>query len=510
MKILGVGSGGREHALTLKLAASSHEPKVFWVSDVKNPGILNACRATGGELVVGSTVDPSFVAGCAERFAVDLVFVGPEEPNFHGVPDELEKRGIPCIGANRAVALIEFSKAEMRRLQWRYDIPGKLLFKTFRSADEAYETLHKYSDTLTWLQNVALKPARQAGGKGVKVIEDRQIYLHGEKQQFKSKHVDWLQGYMKSYSDIDDKILIEENVWGPEYTLHCFTDGRSVVGMPLVQDNKNAHEFDIGAETGGMGSISGPKMTLPFLTEKEYAESLAVVRKMVDSIQSKTGCRYHGVVAGQMMLTEIEGPTIIEMYSRLGDPEALNVLQMLETDLVDICEAIVDDRLEGVKVRFREEAVVVKAVAPNGYPDFREMAKGHPVQLDEDGIRGKGCSVFWGSADLGEDGVIRTGGSRVVELMASADELPAASERIEECVRGVRLADGWGLFHRSDIGSRELLERRSRLAAKVRQLYSYRKEKGIVGRRIDWLPGVGIIDPVAALKEEVLKRSEQP
>lgn len=508
MKILGVGGAAREQAIAEKLAQSSKQPKIYWIGDIRNPGILRVCKATRGEFKTGSATDPILVSQYASQIGADLVFIGPEEPNFHGVPDELAKKGIPCIGANREVALIEFSKAEMRRLQWRYDIPGKLLFKTFGSAEEAYQTLQKYSDTLTWLQNVALKPARQAGGRGVKVIEDRQIYLHGEKQQFKSRHVDWLEGYMKSYSDIDDKILVEENVWGPEYTLHCFTDGKSVVGMPLVQDNKNAHEFDIGTETGGMGSVSGPGMTLPFITKSEYEESLNVVKKMVDAIQKMTGNRYHGVVAGQMMLTEIEGPTIIEMYSRLGDPEALNVLQMLETDLVEICEAIVEERLAGVNVKFKDQAVVVKAIAPNGYPDFRASARGHPAQINEEAVQRKNCKVYWASASLEDDGNIRSGGSRLVELMAAADSLEKASERIEECIPYVKFQDGWGLFHRSDIGSRELVERRSRLADRVRRLYSYRREKGIVGKRVDWLPGVGRIDPVAALKEEVLKRGD--
>ncbi len=241
MKILGVGSGAREHAIAKKLQQSRHTPRIYWLGENRNPGIMRICRDSGGEFIKDSTTDPSKVCSHASRLHVDFVFIGPEEPNFHAVPDGLERTGIPCIGANRSVASIEMSKAEMRRLQWEYDIPGKLLFQTFRSAEEAYRVLERYSDSLTWLQNVALKPARQAGGKGVKVVEDRQIYLHEEKQRFKSKHVGWLEDYMKGYGDIEDKILVEENVWGPEYTLQCFTDGHTVLGMPMVQDNKNAH-----------------------------------------------------------------------------------------------------------------------------------------------------------------------------------------------------------------------------------------------------------------------------
>ncbi len=501
MKILGVGSGAREHAIAKKLSESRYNPKIYWIGENRNPGILRICERSGGEFIQGSTTDPEFVGSTAKRLGVDFVFVGPEEPNFHGVPDRLETLKIPCIGANRSVALIEMSKAEMRRLQWEYDVPGKLLFQTFRSAEEAYTTLQRYSETLTWLQNVALKPARQAGGKGVKVVEDRQIYLHDEKQRFKSKHVGWLEGYMRGYGDIEDKILVEENVWGPEYTLQCFTDGKTVLGMPMVQDNKNAHEFDIGTETGGMGSISGPDMCLPFLTMSEYDESLRIVEKMVSAIQDKTGKRYHGVVAGQMMLTEIEGPTIIEMYSRLGDPEALNVLHTLKNDLVDVCLAIIDEKLSSINLEFEKKAVVVKAVAPKGYPDNRRLATGHPVEVDEAKIVEGGCELFWASCDLKEDGRIISAGSRLVEILASGETLPEASARIEKVISAVRLADGWGLFHRSDIGSEELLKRRAELAERVRRLYLYRLEKGTVGKRVDWLPGVGKVDPVKMLRE---------
>ncbi len=505
MKTLGVGGGGREHAIAEKLSKSEHSPRIYWISENANPGISAICRNTKGEYARGNTTDPVKIVEFAKRVRPDFVFVGPEEPNFHGVPDALEKEGIRCIGAKKAVALIEMSKAEMRRLQWKYDIRGKLLFKTFRSSQEAYTTLNKYSKTLTWLQNVALKPARQAGGKGVKVIEDRQMYLHDEKQKFKSRHFDWLEGYMKPYADVEDKILVEENVWGPEYTLHCFTDGKNVVGMPMVQDNKNAHEFDIGTETGGMGSISGPGRVLPFLTDDEYRESVEIVKRMVMAIQDMTGETYHGIVAGQMMLTEIEGPTVIEMYSRLGDPEALNVMAMLESDLVDVAIAILDGRLKGTDVRFNNKAVVVKALSPKGYPDYRELAKNHPIEVDEKAIQKKGAKLYWASIDSDGKKTI-TIGSRAVEIAAVADDLPTASSIVESCIEDVRLTDGWQLYHRSDIGTKELLAKRQDLAERARSLYMQRKRNGTLGRRTDWLPGVGRVDPVENLKKELEAR----
>lgn len=502
MKILGVGGGAREHAIAEKLRQSRYAPSLFWIGEWRNPGIHRICLETRGEYILGPTTEPAFVSRRAKELGVDMVFIGPEEPNFHGVPDALEEEGIPCIGAPSEVAVIEQSKAALRRLQWEYGLPGKLLFKTFRSFGEASSTLREYEDSLSWMQNVVLKPARQAGGKGVKVVEDRQAYLFKEKHRFKLSHAEWLERYMRSYTDIEDKILVEENVWGPEYTLQCFTDGRTVVGMPLVQDNKHAFDFDIGPETGGMGSIAGPGMTLPFITQEEYDESLRIVEATVRAIQEKTGRLYRGIVAGQMMLTEVEGPTVIEMYSRLGDPEALNALSMLETDLVDICYAIHEQRLSRISIRFGGGANVVKALAPEGYPDERARAKGHEVSVQEEEVARRGCRLYWGAASL-EGGRIVTTGSRMLELMAEGRTHEEASALIDACVGLVGLTDNWRFFFRKDIGSRELMARRAKLAEQVRRLYLYRRGRGILGRRVDWVPGIGKVDPSRVLLSEL-------
>ncbi|MEM1619605.1 MAG: phosphoribosylamine--glycine ligase [Fervidicoccaceae archaeon] len=503
---MGVGSGAREHAIAEALARSAREPKIFWAGDLRNPGIFRLVERTGGRYALVNTNDARRVADLAAEWSVDLVVVGPEEPNFHGIPDEVEKLGIPCVGAKRRLAVLEMSKAEMRRIQWRHGIPGRLLFKVYKSYEEALADLSRRADDPTWLQNVALKPARQAGGRGVKVIEDSQVYLREEKRDFKRRHVEWLEKYVELYGDIEEKILVEEKVWGPEYTLQCATDGRTVLGMPLVQDNKHAHDFDIGPETGGMGSYTGRGMLLPFITIEEYERSLEIVRRMVEAIQRETGELYKGFVAGQMMLTEIEGPTLIEMYSRLGDPEALNVLVTMETDFLDLLEAIVDGRLASLKLEFSEEATVVKAVAPKGYPDFKEIARGHPIAVNEEELRSRGCRVYWGSVHLFDDGSMMTGGSRAVELLASAATPQEASRLLDECLEtgAVKLLDGWGLFYRRDIGSEEMVARRTRLAERARALYKYREKRGLLGRRVDWIPKVGKVDPSIEMMKEAL------
>ena len=504
MRIMGIGGGAREHALAWKLSLSDHKPELFWIAENRNPGIHRLCKDNQGELRVGRTTDPKTIVRSARGWGIDMVVVGPEEPGFQGIPDALEKEGIHCIGASQDLSIIERSKADLRRLQWENNLPGKLLYRTFRNAREASEYIRKNIEMQPWLQNIVIKPARQSGGKGVKLIEDRHVYLHDTKAHFKEAYFDSLQTSMASYSDIDDKILVEEKVWGPEYSLQCFTDGKTVLGTPLVQDNKSAHELDSGPETGGMGSISGPELTLPFITRDEYDKSLQIVEKVIQAIQKKTGQAYHGMVGGQMMLTEHEGPTVIEMYSRLGDPEALNMLAMLKTDLIDVFQAIVERRLSKLKLEFTtEDAVVVKVVAPKGYPEKRDSAKGHPVQVFETNIRQNGCQLFWGSADLQDDQQVVTGGSRLLALMAMDHTLPPAAARIEKAAPSIHLTDGWPLYHRSDIGTEKLLAKRHDLAERVRRVYKHREEHSTIGNRSVWLPKRGTVDPSHLLVQDL-------
>jgi len=489
VKVLLVGEASREHAIADALARSGKEPRLYAVMKNRNPGIAKLCEQTGGAVSKGAFTDPKVVLEAASKFSVDLVFIGPEEPLFRGVADALVEAGFPVVGALKAAAEVEMSKAFMRRLMWKYNVPGRLRFKAFKSVEDAIAYISAYAES------IALKPARQAGGKGVKVIADLQVYLSKEKQEVKSRHAKVIhEKHMAEYTDIEDKILIEERVEGPEYTLQTFTDGRTVKPLPLVQDNKNAFEMDIGPETGGMGSIAGPGMTLPFITMEELQRSVEIVKGVVDAVWKETGVRYKGIISGQMMLTALWGPTIIEFYSRLGDPEACNVLPLLKTDLLEVAEAIVSESLHKVDLEFEEAATVVKAVAPRGYPDHRDLAKGHPVHVDEDAIKRRGCIVYYGSVDQRDDGTMITAGSRVAEIVAKAEDIPKAGELAEECVPFIKLLDGWGLFHRSDIGSSTLLKRRVEQAELIREIYKYRASKGLVGKVIDWIPGRGKIE----------------
>jgi len=488
MRVLIIGGGSREHAITYAFSNSVYQPQIYAMSPLCNPGIQRLCKISGGELIKGNILDPKFVADIAEKLYVDMVFIGPEEPLFHGVSDALEERKIPCIGLNSKASEIEKSKAFMRRLMWKHKIPGRLRFKAFKSIKEALAYIAEYAES------VAIKPARQVGGKGVKVIADIQAYLRQVKEEVKKKHAETIYNkFMQSYEDIEDKILIEEKVEGPEYTVQCFTDGNTVKPLPPVQDNKHAFEMDMGPETGGMGSIAGREGLLPFLTEEEYNESVKIIENVVKALRTETGIPFKGVVSGQMMLTTLWGPTIIEFYARLGDPEAVNVLPILKTDIIDICEAIISEKLHKIKIEVEESATVVKAVAPRGYPNRKDLAKGHIIKVDEEKIKKIGAKIFYGSVDL-VDGKLITGGSRTLEIFAAGDSIVKAGEIAEKAVRYVYSMDGWRLFHRSDIGSEVALKRMMKIANLVRSVYSYRKSKGLSGKHIDWIPGYGKIE----------------
>jgi len=492
VKVLLIGGGAREHAIAEALVRSNFEPKLYALMDVKNPGIKRLVEKSGGEIVQGKSKDPNLAAEVAGKFSVDFAFIGPEEPLFHGVCDAIEDvTGIPCVGARQKPAQIEQSKAFMRRLMWKHNVGGRLRFKAFLTVQDAIDYIDEYAES------VAIKPARQAGGKGVKVIADVQAYLSDEKKAVKEKHAQAVfEEHMKPYDDIEDRILIEERVEGPEYTAQCFTDGNIVEVMPLVQDAKHAFEEDIGPETGGMGCISGKDGVLPFITAEEKEGSIKIVQQLINAVEKEVGEKYKGIVAGQMMLTDAWGPTIIECYSRFGDPEGTSVLPLLKTDLVEISEAIIGEKLHKINFEWEDRATVVKCIAPKGYPRRRNLAKDHPIAVDIKEIENLGGRVYFGSVSE-ENGQLLTKGSRAVEIWTDGENIVEASRKAESCIPYVKTLDGWGLFHRKDIGSPELLKKRIELGELQRECFKYRKAKGLVGRRIDWIPGKGKLEYVS-------------
>ncbi|AWR97555.1 phosphoribosylamine--glycine ligase [Acidianus sulfidivorans JP7] len=473
-KVLVIGDGAREHALASTLTNYT----VFAISSFINPGIKEIVEKTNGKYFIGDINSPDFVKKVISEVNPDFGVIGPEDVLFNGVSDVFYNEGIPVVGPSKKDAEIERSKAWMRQLMWKYNIPGRLRFKSFSNLEDAAKFILDYGGS------VAIKPSEQVGGKGVKVVADLQAYLSQDKREALSKSV----GEIGSLVKDNVKIIIEERVDGPEYTLHVLTDGYSYLPLPLAQDYKHAYQDGIGPETGGMGSISGPDKLLPFINEDEYEKSFEIVKLTAKAIENETGVPYNGFISGQMMLTELWGPTIIEYYSRMGDPETASIIPRINSDFGNILELVAERKLSKAKLEVNSELVsITRAIAPYGYPLNKAIAKGQKFYIDLEKIREKGCILYFGSVALTE-GQIVSQGSRALELVALARSYEEASKKLDQCMAFI--SSDRKMVYRKDIGNtiNEMIEK----AEIVRYSYKNREKKNLLGVSADWSPNGGL------------------
>lgn len=439
MKVLSVGGGGREHAIVKALAKSGAE--IYAAMGNKNPGIVRASR--GFKLVKDTDVEN--VVKFAAESAVEMAVIGPEAPLGIGLVDALVKEGIGCVGPTKDAARIETSKAFMRGLMSKYKVSGNIEFCTFYD----FEGAKKY--VLDAEMEVAVKPVGLTGGKGVKMqgehLKDKEEVIRYVKEIFDNK----IGG---------GGVVLEERLEGEEFTLQAFCDGRTVVPMPLVQDHKRAFEGDKGPNTGGMGSYSMEDHILPFMTKKELDQAMDIMRKVVGAM-ARDGCPYVGILYGQFMLTRI-GPKVIEFNARFGDPEAMNVLPVLESDFMGICKDIVAGKLSPSKVKFESKATVCKYVVPEGYGT--KSKSGHEIRVDEEGVMNEGAHLFYANVNE-ENGRILTTSSRSIAVVG----LEATVEKAEKaCERGLRHVSGDAIYVRHDVGKRELIQKRMEHMKRIR------------------------------------------
>jgi phosphoribosylamine--glycine ligase len=333
----------------------------------------------------------------------------------------------------------------MRGLMSKYKVSGNIEFCTFYD----FEGAKKY--VLDAEMEVAVKPVGLTGGKGVKMqgehLKDKEEVIRYVKEIFDNK----IGG---------GGVVLEERLEGEEFTLQAFCDGRTVVPMPLVQDHKRAFEGDKGPNTGGMGSYSMEDHILPFMTKKELDQAMDIMRKVVGAM-ARDGCPYVGILYGQFMLTRI-GPKVIEFNARFGDPEAMNVLPVLESDFVGICKDIVAGKLSPSKVKFESKATVCKYVVPEGYGT--KSKSGHEIRVDEEGVMNEGAHLFYANVNE-ENGRILTTSSRSIAVVG----LEATVEKAEKaCERGLRHVSGDAIYVRHDVGKRELIQKRMEHMKRIR------------------------------------------
>lgn len=427
MNILIVGSGAREHAMARSIKKSKTPNKLFCFASNRNPGI----EAISNTLEIGEIDKPLAVSNFAVNHSIDLAIIGPETPLANGVVDSLQAINIQCVGPAKDLAQIETSKSFTRDLMRKYNIPGCPEYQTFNNLTN----VPKFLNTLG--ENYVVKFDGLMGGKGVKVSGE---HLHSH-----AKAIEYCEQIIAN----SGKFVIEEKLIGEEFSLMSFCDGEHLIHMPPVQDHKRAYENDTGPNTGGMGSYNAANQSLPFLTNSDVESAKAINIATAQALKKEFGIGYKGILYGGFMVTN-DGIKVIEYNARFGDPEAMNVFSLLQSDFVEICIGIATSTLNECNVTFSNKATVCKYAVPEGYPD--SPIKGERIDISK--VENPD-QLYFASVDLKEDTLIESG-SRTVAVVGIADTLQEAEAIAESEIKRIE----GPLFHRTDIGTEALIQKR--------------------------------------------------
>jgi phosphoribosylamine--glycine ligase len=423
-----IGHGAREHVIGETLVNSGATLYAFM--SFKNAGLEDLSQ----DIMIHSETDFKKIIDFCKNKNIDFVIIGPEAPLCVGIVDAIEKSNIPCIGPKIEVAQLECSKVFTRNLLEKYQIKSNLKSKMFNSIEDIKEFIENIGE-----ENIVVKPEGLTGGKGVKVYGD---HLFSKKD---------ILDYCQELVSKKNRFLLEEKCDGEEFTLQTFVDGKNVIGSPLVQDHKRAYENDEGPNTGGMGSYSMEDHLLPFIDKNDVQNAIEDMTKTVAAVKKETGIEYKGFLYGQFMKTT-KGIKLIEFNSRMGDPEAMNVLPLLKTNFVDICWKIIEGNLTQ-NITYEEKATVCKYLAPEGYPI--SPVKDEPVLINKSKLKELGAKYYYASVYREGDNIFTTT-SRAMGILGIANNLEDA-EKVAE--KGVNCIEG-KLFHRKDVGTLQLLQKR--------------------------------------------------
>lgn len=391
MKVLVVGSGGREHAICWALKKSPKVTELYCAPGNGGIGEIAQC------VDVKATDIPSMVAWAKEH-SIDFVMVAPDDPLAMGMVDALEAEGIRAFGPRKNAAIIEGSKAFSKELMKKYGIPTAD-YAVFTDKDQALAYVEAQGAP------IVVKCDGLALGKGVVVAQTL--------DEAKEAVVNMMEN--KAFGEAGAKVVIEECMTGPEVTVLAFTDGKTIVPMPSSQDHKRAYDGDQGPNTGGMGAISPCPNYTPELS-KVCMDTIFMPTVKALNAEGRT---FQGVIYFGMMLTP-KGPKVVEYNARFGDPECQAVLSLLETDLMDILEACVDGTLDQVDVKFKDAASCCLVLASGGYPIAYEKGK------EITGLDQVKDAVVFHAGTKKQDGKFLTNGGRVLGVTAVAPTLREA------------------------------------------------------------------------------------
>lgn len=446
MNVLILGSGGREHAIAKKLKQSSRIKELHCLGSNINPGLLNLCDTILTQDISSHEYIQKYIKQCN----ITLTVVGPEAPLETGIAEACWEVGCPCIGPLSNYARIETSKFFTRELMRSYDIPGQInCFSLSRADENFFDKL--INSTRVFSNNYVVKYDGLKGGKGVKVYGEHLNSFHDTYD------------FVKTFPE-DRLFLIEEKKAGSEFSLISFCDGNPehTLHAPLVRDHKRAYIGDKGPNTGGMGSYTCSNHLLPDITEKdkEIAENInkrvliALNTMYEDSFSKRKSTEkkgkspkgYVGILYGSFMKTTDGEIVVIEYNSRFGDPECINLLEIMETDLLDVFMNMTKGTLNKVDLKFKNVATVAKYLVPNGYPD--KPIKGSEIHISNS-IRNK---VLTGAIHVDESGKLIMTGSRTACVIETGDTTEEASLKVEKIIKKITTGNECLLYHRKDIG----------------------------------------------------------
>lgn len=417
MKVLIVGSGGREHAIAWSVAKSDKVDKIYCAPG--NAGITEFAECVN----IGAMEFDKLVQFAKEK-EIDLTVIGMDDPLVAGVVDAFEAEGLRVFGPNKAAAILEGSKAFSKDLMKKYNIPTA-----------AYENFDNPEDALTYLETakfpIVLKADGLALGKGVLICNT----LEEAKDGVKSIMLD------KKFGTAGNTMVIEEFMTGREVSVLSFVDGKTIKTMTSAQDHKRAKDGDEGLNTGGMGTFSPS----PFYTKEveEFCEKY-VYQATVDAMR-KEGREFKGIIFFGLMLTA-DGPKVLEYNARFGDPETQVVLPRMKTNIIDVFEACIDGRLDEIELEFEDNAAVCVVLASDGYPLAYE--KGFEIAGLEEFNKHDGYYCFHAGTKW-EDGKIVTNGGRVLGVTAKGADLKEARANAYKATEWVQFANK---YKRNDIG----------------------------------------------------------
>ncbi|MBO8127722.1 MAG: phosphoribosylamine--glycine ligase [Peptococcaceae bacterium] len=424
MKVLVIGGGGREHALVWKLSQSPRVKEILAAPG--NPGMSDL--ATCVDINAG---DVSGLVALARQEQVDLTFVGPEEPLVKGGVTAFETEGLKIVGPGRRAAALEGSKSFAKGIMHKHGVPTA-----------AYRSFSNPSDAADYIRRIGgrcvVKADGLAAGKGVVVAEDETAALQAVEDIMVKKR----------FGGAGKTVVVEELLEGEEASVLAFTDGETVLPLLPAQDHKQVWDGDKGPNTGGMGAYA----PAPVCTPEIYHTVVEKILKPTIRGLKEEGCTYKGILYAGLMITS-EGPKVLEFNVRFGDPEAQPLLTLLDTDLVEIGEAIIEERLHEVDLKWKQGAAACVVLASQGYPGSYE--KGKPIEGLDD--IPEGVTVFHAGTAV-KDGRLVTAGGRVLGVTARGHDLASAIDLAYEAVGRINFE---GMHYRKDIGQKGL--RRSKI-----------------------------------------------